>query len=199
MTKRGFDIICALSGLLLLSPVLLLSALVILIFSPGPIFYSQLRVGKSGKLFRLRKFRTMVVGADKMPGGSITVCGDTRITSIGKYLRKWKLDELPSLWNVLLGDMSIVGPRPDVLGYADQLQGDDRWILQLKPGITGPATLKYANEEEILAKVEDPIKYNNEILFPQKVRINLDYLNNRSFWSDIQIIFQTLYRIIQKR
>jgi lipopolysaccharide/colanic/teichoic acid biosynthesis glycosyltransferase len=125
-------------------------------------------------------------------GSSISVKGESRITSLGAVLRKYKLDELPELWNVLKGDMSFVGPRPDVPGYADKLEGEDRKILLLKPGITGVASLKYSNEEEILAEQEDPIKYNNEVIYPDKVRINLEYLKHQSFLLDIKIILYTL-------
>jgi lipopolysaccharide/colanic/teichoic acid biosynthesis glycosyltransferase len=113
---------------------------------------------------------------------------------LGSFFRKTKLDELPTLWNVFIGDMSLVGPRPDVPGYADKLTGDNRRILQLRPGITGPATLKYANEEQLLANVDDPVKYNDEVIFPDKVRINLEYLDNWNFWLDIKIIFKTIFR-----
>jgi lipopolysaccharide/colanic/teichoic acid biosynthesis glycosyltransferase len=125
-------------------------------------------------------------------GSSISVKGESRITPLGAKLRKYKLDELPELWNVLIGDMSFVGPRPDVPGYADKLEGEDRRILLLKPGITGPASLKYRNEEELLAQQEDPQKYNDEVLFPNKVRINIEYLDHWSFWNDIKIIIYTL-------
>ena len=120
--------------------------------------------------------------------------GESRITPLGSILRKYKLDELPELWNVLKGDMSFVGPRPDVPGYADRLQGENRLILKLRPGITGPASLKYANEEEILAQVSNPVKYNDEVIFPDKVRINLNYYHNHTFWGDIRLIFQTIFR-----
>jgi len=125
---------------------------------------------------------------------TVTTKNDVRITPFGEFLRKWKFDELPSLWNVMKGDMSLVGPRPDVPGYADNLKGNDRRILQLRPGITGPATLKYANEEQLLASVNDPQKYNDEVIFPDKIKINLDYLDNWSLWLDIKIIFQTIFR-----
>ena len=125
---------------------------------------------------------------------TITVQGDMRITKIGKFLRRYKLDELPELWNVFIGDMSFVGPRPDVPGYADKLVGRDRDILKLQPGITGQATLKYVNEEEILAEHDDPIRYNDEVIFPDKVRINLEYYDNQSIWLDIKIIFATIFR-----
>ncbi len=126
-------------------------------------------------------------------GSSISVAGERRITPLGAKLRKYKLDELPELWNVLKGEMSFVGPRPDVPGYADRLQGQDRDILKLKPGITGPASIKYKNEEELLSKQEDPVKYNDEVIFPDKVRINLDYLYNWSFRKDIVYIYQTIF------
>ena len=125
-------------------------------------------------------------------GSSVSVAGETRITTLGATLRKYKLDELPELWNVLIGDMSFVGPRPDVPGYADQLKGDDLEVLQLLPGITGPASLKYRNEEELLATVEDPQRYNDEVIFPDKVRINRYYLHHYSFWTDIKIILATV-------
>ena len=126
---------------------------------------------------------------------TVTTINDTRITKWGSFFRKTKLDELPSLWNVLQGDMSLVGPRPDVPGYADKLEGSDRRILELRPGITGPATLKYANEEQLLASIDDPIKYNDEVIFPDKVKINLEYLDNWSLWGDSKIIFRTVFRM----
>ena len=191
--KRLFDFTFAIFGLTILSPVLIILSLII-ITSPGTVLYSQKRVGNQGRLFTLYKFRTMVHNADTMSGGSITLENDDRITVIGKLLRRWKLDELPTLWNVLKGDMSFVGPRPDVPGYADKLVGDDRRLLDLRPGITGPATLKYANEEKLLADVDNPKKYNDEVIFPDKVQINLEYMNNWSFWMDIKIIFKTVFR-----
>ena len=136
----------------------------------------------------------MVRDADQMEGEPITVGNDSRITPVGKIFRKWKFDELPTLWNVMKGDMSFVGPRPDVPGYADKLKDKDRSVLELRPGITGPATLKYANEAQILAEVDDPITYNNEVIFPDKVRINLEYMDNWSLWEDIKIIFRTIFR-----
>ena len=163
----------ALIGLICLWPVLLVVAILIKVKMPGgPVLFTQHRIGKDGKLFTMYKFRSMTMSHS---GSSISVAGESRITPLGAVLRKYKLDELPELWNVLIGDMSFVGPRPDVPGYADSLQGEDRLILKLRPGITGPASLKYANEEEILATVNDPIKYNDEIIFPDKVRINLNY------------------------
>ena len=155
----------------------------------GPVLFIQKRVGQHGRLFSIYKFRTMHVNHG---GNTISVKGDSRITSLGSALRKYKLDELPELWNVLKGDMSFVGPRPDVPGYADKLEGKERVILSVKPGITGPATLKFSNEEELLALQSDPEKYNDEVLYPQKVRINLDYIEHQSFFTDIKIIGFTL-------
>lgn len=188
--KNIFDRVASFFGLLVLWPVLLVVALLIKIKMPGgPVLFTQKRVGKDGKLFTMYKFRSMTVGHG---GSSVSVAGESRITPLGAKLRKYKLDELPELWNVLIGDMSFVGPRPDVPGYADRLQGEDRKILQLKPGITGPASLKYRNEEELLAKQEDPVRYNDEVIFPDKVRINLDYLKHWNFWLDMKIIIYTI-------
>ena len=189
---RFFDIVFSLLGILLLSPVFLLLYIAICLESKGGGFYKQLRVGRYGGDFYVYKFRSMRVGADKK--GLITVGGrDPRITRTGYLIRKYKLDELPELWNVLIGDMSFVGPRPDVPGYADKLEGENRRVLLLKPGITGPASLKYRNEEELLAQQEDPQKYNDEVLFPDKVRINIEYLDHWFFWNDIKIIIYTIF------
>lgn len=188
--KSLFDRGASFFGLILLFPVLLVVALLIRIkMSGGPVIFKQERVGRYGRLFIMYKFRSMTVAHS---GSSVSVKGESRITPLGAKLRKYKLDELPELWNVLIGDMSFVGPRPDVPGYADNLEGDDRRMLQLKPGITGPASLKYRNEEELLAEQEDPQKYNDEVLFPDKVRINIEYLDNWSFWHDIKIIIYTV-------
>lgn len=190
MLKNSFDKTFALIGLLVLSPLLLLIALLIRVKMPdGSVLFRQQRVGQYGKVFTMVKFRTMIVAHH---GSSVSVAGESRITPLGAFLRKYKLDELPELWNILKGDMSFVGPRPDVPGYADKLIGKDRDILQLKPGITGPATLKYRNEEELLAQQANPQQYNDEVIFPDKVKINLEYLQHRSFWGDIRIIIQTI-------
>lgn len=206
--KWIFDRLVALIGLLVLWPVLLVVAILIRIKMPGgPVFFKQKRVGRHGKLFTMVKFRSMAV----MHGGSsVSVAGEARITPLGAKLRRYKLDELPELWNVLVGDMSFVGPRPDVPGYADQLKGDDRRMLELRPGITGPASLKYRDEEELLAAIDKALKYGGEVkqadgrvvksvegyndivIFPDKVRINLYYLDHYSFWKDIQMIFATV-------
>ena len=190
--KRTFDFTISFFGLLFLGWLILVLCLITTISTKSNGFFIQNRVGKDGKLFNLFKIKTMkpVLGINT----TVTTRNDTRITKLGHFFRKTKLDELPTLWNVLKGDMSLVGPRPDVPGYADKLKGDDRRILELRPGITGPATLKYANEEQLLATVDDPIKYNDEVIFPDKVKINLEYLDNWSLWLDIKIIFQTIFR-----
>ena len=192
MIKRTFDFFSSFIGLIILLPLLIFISLVIKIGSSGPIFFSQKRVGKGGRLFTLVKFRSMKVQQDSSI--TSTARGDVRITKIGAFLRKYKLDELPELWNVLMGEMSLVGPRPDVPGYADNLKEKDRDMLKLRPGITGTASLKYANEEEILAAQEDPQKYNDEVIFPDKVKVNLEYYENQSLWLDIKIIFATIFR-----
>lgn len=190
LLKNMFDRLAALGGLLLLWPVLLICAILIRCMMPGgPVIFKQKRVGRHGRLFTMYKFRSMTVNHS---GSSISVAGESRITPLGAKLRKYKLDELPELWNVLIGDMSFVGPRPDVPGYADALTGKDREILELRPGITGPASLKYRDEEELLAKQDDPVRYNNEVIFPDKVRINRYYLHHYSFVKDIQMIFCTV-------
>ncbi|WP_302777610.1 sugar transferase [Porphyromonas uenonis] len=188
--KWLFDRIMSLVGLIILSPVLLVVAILIRVKMPGgPVLFKQKRVGKDGKLFTMVKFRSMSVAHG---GSSVSVAGESRITPLGAKLRKYKLDELPELWNVFIGDMSFVGPRPDVPGYADKLEGEDRVILKLRPGITGPASLKYRDEETLLATVEDPIRYNDEVIFPDKVRINKEYYYNWSFWLDIRYIVRTV-------
>lgn len=188
--KYIFDRLMALIGLLMLWPVLLAVAILIKIKMPGgPVIFRQKRVGLDGRLFTMYKFRSMTVGHG---GSSVSVAGESRITPLGAKLRHYKLDELPELWNVLTGDMSFVGPRPDVPGYADQLRGKDRDVLKLRPGITGPASLKYRDEEDLLARQSDPQKFNDEVIFPDKVRINLYYLHNYSFINDIRMIFCTV-------
>lgn len=190
MLKEIFDRFVAIAGLIILWPVMAVVAVLIAVRMPGgPVIFRQQRVGRGGRLFTLVKFRTMTMGHS---GSTVSVAGESRITPLGAVLRRLKLDELPELWNVARGDMSFVGPRPDVPGYADMLTGDDRRVLQLKPGITGPATLKYRNEEQLLAICDNPREYNDRVIFPDKVRINLEYLDSRSFVGDIRIIMQTL-------
>ena len=188
--KYIFDRIVSFIGLLCLWPVLIVVAILIKIKMPdGPALFTQKRVGRHGKLFTMHKFRSMTVSHS---GSSVSVAGEARITPLGAKLRKYKLDELPELWDVLIGNMSFVGPRPDVPGYADQLEGDNCRVLELRPGITGPASLKYRDEEELLAKVENPIEYNDTVIYPDKVRINLYYLDHYSFVKDIQMILCTV-------
>ena len=190
LLKNCFDRFASFFGLIIFSPVLFIVSILIKVKMPGgPVIFRQKRVGKDGCLFTMYKFRSMTVGHD---GSSVSVAGDSRITPLGAVLRKYKLDELPELWNVLKGDMSLVGPRPDVPGYMDCLIGEEREVLKLKPGITGPASLKYRNEEMLLAKVENPQEYNDKVIFPDKIRINLYYYHNYSFWKDIQMIICTV-------
>ena len=189
--KSIFDRFSSFFGLLLLWPILLIIAILIRLKMPGgPVIFKQKSVGQHGKLFTMYKFRSMIASHS---GSSVSVKGESRITPLGAKLRKYKLDELPELWNVLIGDMSFVGPRPDIPGYADKLEGDDRRMLLLKPGITGLASLKYRNEEELLAEQKYPQWYNDKILFPDKVKINIEYLNHWSFWNDIKIIIYTIF------
>ena len=176
-------------GIVFLWPVLLVVAIVIKCKMPGPVLFVQQRVGKDGKLFNCHKFRSMTIGHN---GSSVSVAGESRITPLGAKLRRYKLDELPELWDVFIGKMSFVGPRPDVPGYADKLEGEDRIVLTLRPGITGPATLKYRNEEELLATVSNPQQYNDTVIYPDKVRINRYYAEHYSFIKDIQMIFCTV-------
>ena len=190
--KRLFDLTTSLIGLIVLFPVFIIASVLVKISSEGPVFFIQPRIGKNGKVFQMIKFRSMAVMQSS--DSTISIKGDDRITKIGAFLRKYKLDELPELFNVLRGDMSIVGPRPDVSGYADKLEGEDVLILELRPGITSPASLKYSNEEEILALQEDPVKYNDEVIYPDKVKLNLDYYYNNNLWIDIKIIFATIFR-----
>ncbi|MBQ3147906.1 MAG: sugar transferase [Alistipes sp.] len=215
--KWLFDRVVALIGLLAIWWVFPLVAILIKIKMPGgPAFFVQKRVGKDGKLFNCHKFRTMTV---KHSGSTVSVAGDNRITPFGAKLRHYKIDELPGLWDVLIGNMSFVGPRPDVPGYADKLEGDDRDVLKLRPGITGPATLKYRIEDEMIAEFITEIKagkneqvvkfenvpdftamsdqeiavwYNDNVIYPDKVRLNCYYYRNYSFVKDIQMIFATV-------
>ena len=194
--KWIFDKAMSFIGLLFLWPVLLIIAILVKVKMPGgPAFFVQKRVGKDGRLFDCLKFRTMTV---KHSGSTISVAGESRITPLGTVLRKYKLDELPELWNVLIGDMSFVGPRPDVPGYADMLTGEEKRILELRPGITGPASLKYRIEEELLAQVENPQEYNDTVIYPDKVRLNLYYLNHYSFVKDIKMILCTILGLKMK-
>jgi lipopolysaccharide/colanic/teichoic acid biosynthesis glycosyltransferase len=215
--KYVFDRLIAFIGLCFLWPVILITAILVKIKMPsGPAFFVQKRVGLNGKLFNCHKFRSMTVAHN---GSSVSVAGDSRITPFGAKLRHYKIDELPGLWDVLIGNMSFVGPRPDVPGYADQLQGDDRKVLKLRPGITGPATLKYRLEDEMIAGFVADIKagravamgnatlpqdvsqmtdqelavwYNDHVIYPDKVRLNKYYYEHYSFIKDIEMIFATV-------
>ena len=190
MVKRLFDALAAFIGcVLLLVPVLLLCG-VLRLTSRGPLFFAQRRIGQSGKPFTCVKFRTMRIGGDR--DGTITTAADGRITASGRILRRLKIDELPQLWNVLVGDMSLVGPRPDVPGYADRLTGEAKQILCLRPGITGPATLYFRFEERLLAGVADPVRFNDEIIWPMKVAMNLRYLKTWSLAGDIGLLAITV-------
>ena len=204
LLKYLFDRIVAFLGLAVLWPVLVIVAIMVKVKMPGgPAFFVQNRVGLNGKLFKCHKFRTMTV---KHNGSTVSVAGDSRITPMGAKLRHWKLDELPGLWDVLIGNMSFVGPRPDVPGYADKLTGDDRDVLKLRPGITGPATLKYRLEDEMISEYvaqkhatgdnrpmqEIAIEYNDTVIYPDKVRLNCYYSRHYSFVKDIQMILCTV-------
>ena len=203
--KFVFDRVMALVGLLILWPVLFVVTLLIRVKMPdGPAFFVQQRVGKDGRLFKCHKFRTMTM---KHSGSSVSVAGDSRITPLGAKLRHYKLDELPELWDVLIGKMSFVGPRPDVPGYADKLEGADRDVLKLRPGITGPATLKYRLEDEMISEYvsekkkagdardaqEIAVEYNDTVIYPDKVRLNCYYFRHYSFFKDIQMILCTVF------
>lgn len=194
--KRAFDLIASCGGLVVLWPLILGIAIAVRITSPGPSLFRQTRIGLNGRPFELMKFRTMVWNHSN--GSTITTADDERLTSLGKWLRKYKLDELPQLWNVIRGDMSLVGPRPDVPGYADRLKGRDRIVLSVRPGITGPASLKYAREEELLGRVNGSKKFNDEVIFPDKVKINLQYIETWNFQKDILLILKTIVNSAKK-
>ena len=195
MIKRLFDIILSFVGIIILIPVFIIVSILIKIDSSGPVFFLQERVGLNGKLFKIIKFRSMKINHNNSL--TVTIENDKRITRIGKKIRKYKIDEIPELLNVFFGDMSLVGPRPDVPGYADLLEGENRNILKLRPGITSRASIKYANEEMILLNEDDPIAYNNNIIFPDKVKMNLNYYYNNNIWIDIKIIFATLFAVLK--
>lgn len=216
--KFLFDRIVAFIGLLFLWPLLLIVAILIKLKMSGPVLFVQKRVGKGGKVFNCHKFRSMKVNHG---GSTVSVAGESRITPLGVKLRRYKIDELPGLWDVLIGEMSFVGPRPDIPGYADKLEGEDRDVLKLRPGITGPASLKYRNEEEIIADFVKKVKakdslllkkykaidfskmkdeevaiwYNDHVIYPDKIRLNCFYYRNYSFMKDIQMIFATVLGI----
>lgn len=196
--KRLFDIVASGLGLLVLSPILIIVAIWIKLDSKGPVFYRQVRVGRYNKDFRIFKFRSMRVGSDK--GSLVTIGGrDPRVTRSGYFIRKFKIDELPQLINVFIGDMSLVGPRPEVRHYVDYWTPEQMHALDVRPGITDPASIRFRNENELLEKAEDPEKYYIEVIMQEKLKLYLEYVDNASFWYDIKLIFQTFGVIIKER
>lgn len=196
--KRLFDIVMSGLGLLVLSPIFLIIAIWIKLDSKGPVFYRQVRVGRYNKDFRIFKFRSMRVGADK--GSLVTIGGhDPRITRSGYFIRKFKLDELPQLINVFAGDMSLVGPRPEVRHYVDYWTPEQMHVLDVRPGITDPASIKFRNENELMEKAEDPEKYYIEVIMQEKIKLYLEYVEHHSFFGDIGLIFKTFWTIIKER
>lgn len=179
MIKRIFDIVCAIAGIVLAFPLFVFIWVLASINTASNGMFIQTRIGQYGKHFRIYKLRTMHVKTN-------------RVSKASEFLRKWKLDEIPQLFNIVKGDMSMVGPRPDIAGYYDLLQGENRNILNLKPGLTSLAAIKYANEETLLAVQSNPLQYNDTVIFPDKVRMNLNYYYNRSFWGDLKIICRTV-------
>lgn len=196
--KRLFDIIASGLGLIVLSPLFLVLAIWIKMDSKGPVFYRQVRVGFKNKDFRIFKFRSMRVGADK--GSLVTIGGhDPRVTKSGYFIRKFKFDELPQLINVFLGDMSLVGPRPEVRHYVDYWTSEQMHVLDVRPGITDPASIKFRNENELMEKAEDPEKYYIEVIMQEKIKLYLEYVEKHSFLYDIGLIFKTFWVIVKER
>lgn len=194
MAKRFFDIFFSLIAVIFLFPFFLIIFILVKLGSDGPVFYTQQRVGKNNKDFTLYKFRSMSVGSDK--NGLITIGEDKRITKLGGYLRKYKLDELPQLLNIIGGDMSIVGPRPEVRKYVDLYNDEQIRVLSVRPGLTDYASLKYINESEILGQYSDPEKAYIEIIMPAKLNLNLDYINNKNVGKDMILVFKTFLKIV---
>lgn len=196
--KRLFDIVASGLGLIVLSPVFLILAIWIKWDSEGPVFYRQVRVGRWNKDFRIFKFRSMRVGADK--GSLVTIGGrDPRITRSGYFIRKFKFDELPQLINVLVGDMSLVGPRPEVRHYVDYYTPEQMHVLDVRPGITDPASIKFRNENELMEKAEDPEKYYIEVIMQEKIKLYLEYVEKHNFLYDLGLIFKTFWVIVKER
>ena len=193
--KRAFDILFSALGLLLLIPFLLLLAILVKFSDGGPVFFRQKRVGQWGGPFTIMKFRTMVINAEKM-GLSVTKDGDPRITKIGRFMRRTKLDELPQLWNVLRGDMSFVGPRPEMPRYVEKYTLEQRHVLELKPGITDLATIKFRNEEDLLRTAPDTERFYVEFCMPRKIELNLAYARRACLWEDTKIILRTLFKFL---
>ena len=196
--KRLFDIVASGLGLIVLSPLFLILAIWIKLDSKGPVFYRQVRVGLHNKDFRIFKFRSMRVGADK--GSLVTIGGhDPRITRSGYFIRKFKFDELPQLINVFIGDMSLVGPRPEVRHYVDYWTLEQMHVLDVRPGITDPASIKFRNENELMEKADDPEKYYIEVIMQEKIKLYLEYVEKHSFFYDIALIFRTFWVIVSER
>lgn len=197
MMKRLFDIVASACGLILLSPLFFIVSVWIKLDSIGPVFYRQVRVGRYNKDFKIFKFRTMRVGADK--GSLVTIGGrDPRVTRIGYYLRKFKIDELPQLINVFIGDMSLVGPRPEVRHYVNYWTSEQLHVLDVRPGITDPASIKFRNENELMESAEDPESFYINIIMQEKLKLYLEYVHNASFWYDIKLIFKTIYTVVKE-
>lgn len=196
--KRLFDIVASGLGLIVLSPLFLILAIWIKLDSKGPVFYRQVRVGRYNKDFRIFKFRSMRVGSDK--GSLVTIGGrDPRVTHSGYYIRKFKLDEFPQLINVFVGDMSLVGPRPEVRHYVDYWTQEQMHVLDVRPGITDPASIMFRNENELMGKASDPEKYYIEVIMQEKLKLYIGYVQNHSFWGDIGLIFKTFLAIVSRR
>ena len=196
--KRLFDVIASGLGLVVLSPLFLVLAIWIKLDSKGPVFYRQVRVGRNNKDFRIFKFRSLRVGADK--GSLVTIGGrDPRVTRSGYWIRKFKLDELPQLINVFIGDMSLVGPRPEVRHYVDYWTPEQMRVLDVRPGITDPASIKFRNENELMEKAEDPEKYYIEVIMQEKIKLYLEYVEKHNFFYDIALIFKTFWVIVSER
>lgn len=198
MMKRLFDLIASGLGLIVLIPLFLIIAIWIKMDSKGAVFYRQVRVGRNNKDFRIFKFRSMRIGADK--GSLVTIGGrDPRVTRSGYWIRKFKLDELPQLINVFIGDMSLVGPRPEVRHYVDYWTPEQMHVLDVRPGITDPASIKFRNENELMEKAEDPEKYYIEVIMQEKIKLYLEYVEKHSFWYDLGLIFKTFWVIVKER
>ena len=195
--KRLFDIVASACGLILLSPLFFIVSVWIKLDSIGPVFYRQVRVGRYNKDFKIFKFRTMRVGADK--GSLVTIGGrDPRVTRIGYYLRKFKIDEVPQLINVFIGDMSLVGPRPEVRHYVNYWTSEQLHVLDVRPGITDPASIKFRNENELMESAEDPESFYINVIMQEKLKLYLEYVHNASFWYDIKLIFKTIYTVVKE-
>ena len=193
--KRLFDLSGTILGLILLAPVLVVVAVLVKLEDHGPVFFRQMRVGRGGCTFRVWKFRTMIPDAERR-GGTLTIGADPRTTRVGRWLRHAKVDELPQLFNVLAGDMSLVGPRPEVPRYVALYSADQRRVLELIPGITDPASIKYSRESDLLARAPDPERYYTAIVMPDKIRINLNYAAQASRWTDLKVVLDTLGHLL---